>query len=493
MHFDGSKLLRGLGAGIILTSPKGDKLQYVLQMHFRASNNVAEYEALVHGLKMAKQIGIRRILCFGDFDLVTHQVSGDWDARDANMASYHFYMQQLSRFFEGCEFHHVPRANNDEADRLSKIGSTRQDIPAGVSLEIIRKPSIKPSPESPSIFMPGDLAPAQVPPPDPGAADSVLKEAAGQPSVAGPAKDMGTAGSAPAPPAGQPDEAGSTTDPGAADPLVASVFHIREIPSWVEPFSNYLITGDLPQDEAEARRIQRRAGAYTIINSELYKRSVSGIFQKCIELEEGMELLREIHQGECGRHASSRALVAKAFRHGFYWPTAKQNAEQLVKQCNGCQRFSKHRNTPAAALKTIPLTWQFAVWGLDMVGPFKTAPGGLTHLLVAVDKFTKWIEAKPIKKLDGSSTIKFFNEIITRYGVPHSIITDNGTNFTKGVFADYCGQKGIRLDLASVAHPQTNGQVEKANGMILAGIKPRLVEPLERSAGCWVEELPSVL
>jgi hypothetical protein len=87
------------------------------------------------------------------------------------------------------------------------------------------------------------------------------------------------------------------------------------------------------------------------------------------------------------------------------------------------------------------------------VGPFKTAPGGLTHLLVAVDKFTKWIKAKPIKKLDGSSTIKFFNEIIMRYGVPHSIITDNGTNFAKGVFAEFYSQKGIRLDLASVAHP----------------------------------------
>jgi hypothetical protein len=67
-------------------------------------------------------------------------------------------------------------------------------------------------------------------------------------------------------------------DPGAADPLVASVFHIQEISSWAEPFSNYLITGDLPQDKAEARRIQRRAGVYTIINSELYKRSMSGIF-----------------------------------------------------------------------------------------------------------------------------------------------------------------------------------------------------------------------
>jgi hypothetical protein len=170
-------------------------------------------------------------------------------------------------------------------------------------------------------------------------------------------KDSGAVVSRTAPTAGQPDEVGTSTDPGAADPLVASVFHIREIPSWAEPFSNYLITGDLPKDEAEARRLQRRVQAYTIINSEMYKRSVSGIFQKCIELEEGLELLREIHQGECGHHASSRALVAKAFHHGFYWPMALWDADQLVKHCNGCQRFSKHRNTPAVALKTIPLTW----------------------------------------------------------------------------------------------------------------------------------------
>jgi hypothetical protein len=117
----------------------------------------------------------------------------------------------------------------------------------------------------------------------------------------------------------------------------------------------------------------------------------------------------------------------------------------------------------------------------------------LTHLLVTVDKFTKWIKAKTIKKLDGSSTIKFFNEIIMRYGLLHSIITDNGTNFAKGVITDFCSQKGIRLDLALVAHPQSNGQVEKANGLVLAGIRPRLVEPLERSAGCWVEDLPLVL
>jgi transposase InsO family protein len=82
---------------------------------------------------------------------------------------------------------------------------------------------------------------------------------------------------------------------------------------------------------------------------------------------------------------------------------------------------------------------------------------------------------------------QFFNEIIMRYGLSHSIITDNGTNFT-----DFCRKKGIRLDLASAAHPQSNGQVEMENGLVLLGIRPRLVEPLERSVG-WVEELPSVL
>ena len=115
---------------------------------------------------------------------------------------------------------------------------------------------------------------------------------------------------------------------------------------------------------------------------------------------------------------------------------------------------------PASALKTIPFTWPFAVWGLDMVGPFKTARGGMTHLHVAVDKFTKWIEVKPIKKLNGLTAVTFIADITTRYGVPHNIITDNGTNFSKGALDHFCATQGIRLDLASVAHPQSNGQVE---------------------------------
>ncbi|KAK1670259.1 hypothetical protein QYE76_058418 [Lolium multiflorum] len=123
----------------------------------------------------------------------------------------------------------------------------------------------------------------------------------------------------------------------------------------------------------------------------------------------------------------------------------------------------------------IPLSWPFAQWGLDMVGKLhKASPGGYEYMLVAVDKFTKWIEAKPINSPDGASAIKFVKSIVFRFGVPHSIVTDNGSNFTSKEFKAYCAEVGIKLHFASVAHPQTNGQVEKANGIICNGIKKRL-------------------
>ena len=128
-----------------------------------------------------------------------------------------------------------------------------------------------------------------------------------------------------------------------------------------------------------------------------------------------------------------------------------------------------------------------------MVGPFRPARGQMTHILVMVDKFTKWVEVKPIRKCDGRTAVKFLKDIILRYGYPHSIITDNGTNFAQGEFKWFCEDNGIRLDVSSVAHPQGNGQVESMNAIVLSGIKPRLIEPLEKMPGCWLDELTSVL
>lgn len=97
----------------------------------------------------------------------------------------------------------------------------------------------------------------------------------------------------------------------------------------------------------------------------------------------------------------------------------------------------------AQALQTIPFTWPFAVWGLDLVGPFKKAPEGCTHLLVAVDKFTKWIEARPIAKLTSYLVGPF---IVYRFGVPNSIIIDNGTEFTREPFLQSYDDFNIRID-----------------------------------------------
>ena len=85
---------------------------------------------------------------------------------------------------------------------------------------------------------------------------------------------------------------------------------------------------------------------------------------------------------------------------------------------------------PPTALQTIPITWPFAVWGLDMVGPLKGGSHKKKYLLVMVDKFTKWIEARPVKKAESGPVIAFISDVVHRYGVPHNIIIDNGSKFT---------------------------------------------------------------
>jgi transposase InsO family protein len=119
---------------------------------------------------------------------------------------------------------------------------------------------------------------------------------------------------------------------------------------------------------------------------------------------------------------------------------------------------------------------------LDLVGPLQKAPGGYTDLLVAIDKFSKWIEVRPLNNIRSEQAVAFFTNIIHRFGVPNSLITDNDTQFIGRKFLDFCEDHHIRVDWAAVAHPMTNGQVERANGMILQGLGKR-----------WMKELPSVV
>jgi ribonuclease HI len=130
MYFDRSKRVQGAGAGVVLISPQGDKLKYVLRMSFpQAFNKEAEYEALLHGMKMAKACGATRLKIFGDSNLIVQQVMNKCDAINDNMTAYRNLYYYLEGIFDGCKVSHISRASNEEADNLANIGSQCLPIP----------------------------------------------------------------------------------------------------------------------------------------------------------------------------------------------------------------------------------------------------------------------------------------------------------------------------------------------------------------------------
>jgi hypothetical protein len=141
----------------------------------------------------------------------------------------------------------------------------------------------------------------------------------------------------------------------------------------------------------------------------------------------------------------------------------------------------------------IPPSWQFAVWGADILGPFPRAVGRYRYLFVTIDKFTKWLEATPVVSIIQGAAVAFLKSIVCRFGVPSRIIIDNGTQFTSRIFQEYCEGIGTQLCFASVAHPRSNGQVERTNAEILRGLKTRTYDCLKKHGANWVSELPSVL
>jgi hypothetical protein len=133
------------------------------------------------------------------------------------------------------------------------------------------------------------------------------------------------------------------------------------------------------------------------------------------------------------------------------------------------------------------------MWGLDVVGPFRTVPGGYKHILVAIDKFTKWIKVRPFVKVTSEEVVKFIEDIKHRFGVPNRIINDLGKALTCSVFWDFCHDNLIDVYYCSVAHPRCNGQVERANGMVLQAFKDRIYDDASNYATRWLAELPHVI
>jgi ribonuclease HI len=142
MYFDGLLRLQGAGPGILFIAPRGDQLKYALQLLFSASNNVVEYEALVHGLSIAISLDIKRLMVYIDSLVVISQVNKDWDYSTDSMNKYCATVRKLEDKFEGLEFHHVERDRNAAADALSKLGSSRAQVPPRIFIQEVQQPSV---------------------------------------------------------------------------------------------------------------------------------------------------------------------------------------------------------------------------------------------------------------------------------------------------------------------------------------------------------------
>jgi ribonuclease HI len=237
MYFNGSLKLDGSGAGVLFISPWGEQLKYVLQIFWEVSNNKAEYEALLHGLRLSISLGIKQLLVYGDSLLIVQQVNKEWDCNKEMMDAYVQEVRKLENKFSGLEVHHVVREHNVGADILSKLGSTRAQVPAGVFIQELKQPSIKSSPQV-------------------------------------------------------------TTDDGLQQPD-REVMMLGE--DWREAYINLIWDQKLPAEvdagSVEAARVMRRSKGFVLVDSKLYRRGArSGVLMKRVTKEDGYDILREIHE-----------------------------------------------------------------------------------------------------------------------------------------------------------------------------------------------------
>ncbi|KAK8951440.1 hypothetical protein KSP39_PZI003040 [Platanthera zijinensis] len=409
MLVDGASGRSSFGGGVILMSPKGTRIEQALKIHFALTNNQAEYEAIIAGLRLARELGIQDVRVSTDSMVVAGHINGEFEVREPTLQLYLVKAKGINVQFRSFSIRHVQREENTRADLLAKHGPQA----GGTMMELFR-PSIEE----------GEL------------------------------------------------------------------MEIDQEGSWMDPFVTFLTSGRLPEGDLERKRVRYTSAYYLLKEGILYRKTMSGLLARCVSEKEASRVLEEVHSGECGSHSGSRTLEGRVLRQSYFWPALRKDAEEFARRCRKCQEFAPLQLLPAQRLRIITAPWPFAIWGLDLVGPFPQASGQRKFLLVMVDYFSKWLEVKALAKVT-SQVVKNFGwgEIICRHGLPLAIVTDNGPQFASREFVDFCVQLGIDLRFASVHHPRSNGQVEAASKIIVNLLKKKV----ENLKGSWVEQLPSVL
>ncbi|XP_076953885.1 uncharacterized protein LOC143628100 [Bidens hawaiensis] len=376
----GPPMKRGSGAGLIFVSPEGIELTYAKRLNFPSTNNEAEYEALLAGLRIAKGIKVRKVQAHVDSLLVANQVGGTYVARDPKMREYLRLTKELMKEFEEAEVIHIPRGSNKKSDALSKLAAIAFDhLAKEVKLETLKQPL-------------------------------------------------------------------------ETESMVTNVETQRE--SWMTPIFEYLQEGKVPEDKEEERKLRVKALQYEMIEGSLYRKFYLGPSLKCINEEEAEYVIKEIHEGICGMHMGAKMVVARAMRAGYYWPAMFFSAVKEIQKCDSCQIHASVGGKPKSTLIPVSSSWPFQKWGVYIVGPFPEGTGRAKFLVVAIDYFTKWVEAKPLRTIMGEQIKRFvWENIVCRFGLPYAIVSDNGKQSANNPFKEWCLQLKIKQTFTSVAHP----------------------------------------
>jgi hypothetical protein len=260
-----------------------------------------------------------------------------------------------------------------------------------------------------------------------------------------------------------------------------------------EVFANdvYSIGSDLAEDDWRkeiadylenpsrkvSRKLRYKAIKFVLFDGRLYYKSLDGVLLQCLGQEEAKRMMSEVHDGLCGAHQSAYRMKWVIRQTGCYWPTMLEDCFEYYKGCQDCQKFGNIQRVPASALNPIIKPWPFRGWGIDLIGQINPPSSkGHKFVLLATNYFTKRVAVIPLKKVTSKNMVEFVKEhIIYRFGIPQTITTDQGTQFTSSKFTDFAESMGIKLLNSSPYYAQANGQVEASNKIMIKIIRRRLI------------------
>jgi hypothetical protein len=244
------------------------------------------------------------------------------------------------------------------------------------------------------------------------------------------------------------------------------IFLIASSDPWYGDILVYLQTLKCPSSSShdEHRRIHHQAQNYLILDNTLYRRGVDCILHRCLTHEEEELVLNDCHTGACGGHLSGLETTQNILRAGYFWPSLIKDCVEAVKKCHPCQIFSRKMRAHPTPMFPVIVVGPFTKWGIDFTTCHPVSARGHRYIIVAVDYFTKWVEAMPTFNNDGETTALFiFNQIVARFGIPKEIVTDHGSHFQNKMMSELTSKLGFKKEHSSPYYPQENGQVEAIN------------------------------